>query len=591
MEKTSDDQWSVNRPNGSLVIIGQRLLASFASDRDVLDPSSKLGAFPKCPEDLPTRSYGRSQIHPCTAFGPLPLVMVGMASSSALNAYLASPSSIGALSLLLIASFVVVLPQGETLPIAPTDGTQEPIGNRFGDCPTYATCDAVPGTGDYPDPVAGHTTFAFWYVEQHPMWGSASGSAPSPSGPSAPGPTTASPNAQRECVTWFDGRNLDQRPGKDDNKPGLIHYPSDETLAAEGSAMQDYSFNRDAPGCAPHSVSSGPAESSLGLPTDFAAASGFFHSTIFEATYAIAVEKEVCDPVKSRDFRFRGHLDFVDPNGVYHEVQEYDFDACPQLAGLPSLGAPPVEQVFPWNRNDTSNTQGCLRTDSLHLENEWGHKCNGTMQDPVRQRLWITRLHETVFDPTVDWIYNFALQIDTCSGINVYEADGKAARGAENDYKDAHRFPDGNATALLQTYHDLTYHRYYDHGVDDLVDGWPSADVCTDGSSFSFNANPRDRRIHSTPPPAPGDEQIMLGNSFDFDEDSHTLGNHRTNCRTNDMDWPMSTYPDQKTIGEDCYPEDHKTAQIDVYGYSDGDHPLLDEFEERSNGRTGIGSA
>lgn len=524
-----------------------------------------------------------------------------MASSPGLNTYSTKSSSIGVLSLLLIASLVVVLPHGETAPVTPADGANsqdDPVGNKFGDCPTFASCEQTPLEGlsfGYPDLVAGHTTFGAWMVFIAPIWQSSdSSSASGPSGLSAPEPTYTFPDVQRECVVWLNGSNLDQRAGQGDNEPGLIHFPSDEALLQGDGAMQDYSFNRDAAGCAPHSVTPDPGDGSLGLPSDFAAASGFFSSTEFQANYAIAVEKEGCDPVEyGQDFRFRGRLDFVDPNGVYHEVQEYDYGPCP-VVGVP-VPSPPLDEAFPWNQNDRHNTQGCSRTDWLQSDDEWGHKCNGSVQDPVTRKLWITRFHEPVYDTTVEWGYNFALQVDTCAGINVYEAEGKAAMGVENHYQDAHRLPQGNATRLLLTYHDLTYHSHYGAGVNEFVEDrtWP--DVCTDGSSFSLATNHptsdyRDRVLHTGLPQGEENEEIMRGNSFDSDENSLTYGKHRTHCRANEMDWPMSTFPNQAWIDERCYPEDHKTTEVDIYAYSDGNHPLYEEFEGRSNGRTGFAS-
>lgn len=516
-----------------------------------------------------------------------------MASSATLYTYTPKLPTIGALSLLLVASLVVVLPPGETVPIALADGAasqDEPVGNKFGDCPLPADCNQIPYGGPlgYPDVVTGHTTFGVWIVEK--FLDPESGSAFGPSGLAAPEPTYPFPDVQRECVVWLNGNNLDQRPGQGDNEPGWIHFPSDEAFAQEDNAMQDYSFNRDAAGCGPRWLTPDLDDGSLGLPTDFAAASGYFSSTEFEASYAIAVEKKDCHPVASgQDFRFRGHLDFVDPNGVYHEVQEYDYD-CPDVVGVPVI-SPPVAEVFPWNQEDPHNTQGCSRTDWLQSDDEWGHKCNGSVQDADALKLWITRFHEPVYERSVEWGYNFALQVDMCAGINVYEADGKAALGYENRFRDANRLPQGDATRLLLTYHDLVYHVYYGVGVDEFVAGWPSADVCTDGSSFSMNDNPRDRILHTGYPQGEGDEEIMRGNSLDFDQDSPTFGKHRSDCRSNEMDWPMSSVPDLDSIAENCYPEDHKTAELDMYAYSDGDHPLFEAFEGRSNGRTGIASA
>lgn len=385
---------------------------------------------------------------------------------------------------------------------------------------------------------------------------------------------------QRECVVWFNGENLDQRP-QDDNFGPENSFPSDEDEARNGTgdeSYQDYDFDRDVPNCEPLFEQGNGTNTGAEL-----------HG---HAAFAVAVEKGDCNPASGSEFNFRAHLDFVDPHGIYHEVQEYEYVcANSYLPGL-GLGSPPgtvvndpseavsgtVSDFFPATYSDEHNQDGCAVHDTgSPTDVDLGHKCNGSIRDLFTERLWITPLHEEVFDDTIEAPYNFALQIDTCAGINVYELGGKDAMGEENDYQGADRMPSGPVSAPVvgspnpaAIYHDVAYHTWYGNGLDEFTGGnYPLFDVCTDGSSFSFNDTPRGRVVHSGQPQGTGDEEIMRGNSYDFDAGSETFGKHRTNCRVNDINWEMSTYPDEEQIDEHCYPEDHKTAQVDLYVFPD----------------------
>lgn len=474
-----------------------------------------------------------------------------------------------------------------------TDANPDPNNNynNAWDCTQSPSGDPFP-----PDLVTGHTVYASWVMERNiTQLRDANRTLGLPTDFAAIAGyfafedrfavrDEAARAIQRECVVWFNGMNLDQRP-QDDNFGPENSFPSDEDEARNGTgdeSYQDYDFDRDVPNCEPlfEQGSGNGGDERLG-----------------HAGYAVAVEKGDCNPASGSEFKFRGHLDFVDPNGIYHEVQEYDY-VCSNsfLPGL-GLGSPPelsaagisvnepseavsgtVSDFFPETYSDEHNFDGCdlhdfgaTNGDGVFVD--LGHKCNGTLRDLFTERLWITPLHEEVFDPTIEAVYNFALQIDTCAGINIYELGGKDANGTHNDFRNAERMPGGpvdipevGSPNPATMYHDVAYHTWYGMGLDEFTGGnYPLFDVCTDGSSFSFNDTPRGRVVHSGPPQGTGDEEIMRGNSYDFDRDSETFAKHRTNCRVNDINWPMNTYPDDEQVGEDCYPEDHKTAQVDIY--------------------------
>lgn len=500
---------------------------------------------------------------------------------------------------------------------------------KFGDCPDGYDCEEIPSDGQVfpPNAVTAHTVYASFVIErvQNQTFGLPTDFA------AIAGYFAEIQNAtfakQRECVVWFNGYNLDQRPDPDSFGWGAENaFPSDEDQPAgaapnHDASFQDYDFDRDVENCLP--------------VFDIA------NTTLPPPAYAVVVEAGDCDPSSGTAHRFRGHLDFVDPNDIYHEVQEYDYE-CGWL-GPGGLGASAVSNIafqepeggqwlssgglvpdffgvgnavqdfFPATGTDVNNNDGCQIYESPADNQDivgsqdpgsfdLGHKCNGSVNDLFTERMWITPVHATEIDPTILQPYNFALQIDTCAGMNIYEgipvtsavigAADKDAEGAGTPWG-ARTNPDdsevdpqsggaGNGK-VLDTYHALAYHNYYGVGLDTLLAGYPLYDVCTDGSSFSFDDTPRGRTVHSGPPPGLGSTEIMRGNSYDFDAGSETVGTHRTNCRHNYIDWPYSTYP--PGVGDDCYPEDHKDAQIDIYVY-DAD-PTGGLFVLNSNGLTG----
>jgi hypothetical protein len=337
--------------------------------------------------------------------------------------------------------------------------------------------------------------------------------------------------AQRECVTWFNGYNLDQRPVGDHFGWGSRNaYPSDEDEpyapgAPAGSgdrARQDHDFDRDVDTCVPRVIEDRDPE--LGL-------------------FAVVVESGDCDPRHGRDFKFRAHLDFVDPNDIYHEVQEYSY-VCPNggrdnlvpnpVAPLvPQRVADAVKDLFPTDAFDdggdcTGATPFYTTWDPQNGEFDHPEKlvgCNARIQAMFLEYLWISPIHAPVWDPTIQRHYTFAIQFDTC---------------------------DGNQ--------------------------------CTDGSP-SFDDTSRSKVVHRSPPSGPGSEEIMRGNSYDFDPDSETFGKHRTNCRHVDVRWQRIT-DRPRAHQQDCYPEDHRTARIDLYVF---DHdPTRGLWAANANGFTGL---
>ncbi|MBW3582411.1 MAG: hypothetical protein KY455_04860 [Euryarchaeota archaeon] len=380
--------------------------------------------------------------------------------------------------------------------------------------------------------------------------------------------------AQRECVVWFNGQNLDQTVGA---------HPSDEDEAAPyDDAQQDYDFDRDIDHCASEFARYGYIDPDTP-----------YNTTYILGAYAVAVEKGDCDPAHGSNFRYRGHLDFLDPNGIYHEVQEYDYncllDLPKELVGADRGDVQPgthtpvgvstavsgiVNQLFPWTYTDPQNENGCevyatpadntgVVANTTSPANstvtpgsfDLGHKCNGSIQDLFKERLWITQIHAPQYDATIQEYYTFALQVDTCAGLNIYEAFGKQT---DQNLNNSSVYPIGGGIgeAAVSAYHTA---------LDPVGIGTPVelVDLCTDGSSFSFDDTFRGRTVHSAPPTTT--EEIMRGNSFD---DNTTVLKHRENCRDDNLDWPHNRQPSGSgTTGPDCYPEDHKTAFVDLYVY------------------------
>lgn len=541
----------------------------------------------------------------------------------------------------------------------------------------YREC-APDGTSGVPDLVTGHTVYAKWVMEDFEIIDRNNNQALGlPTDFAAVAgyfvdiditKTEVNENLakQRECVVWFNGENLDQRPLDDGlSADSTNRFPSDEEPLDDDSSFQDYDFDRDVTSC-------GPEELNVNLNTTSA--------TYQYGDFAVAVEKGDCNPAKGTNFRFRAHLDFVDPNGIYHEVQEYDYNCLLDIpyegglcddyqvadgavganTGVPSQdtgvdadndtqnettpgygGASPgddyplgcassaganqsirdpffgigtdvivpgstlvsdaVNDLFPWTYTDPHNNNGCqvganpptanpsadpdapsnaTNTDDVNDTSpsadpnataasvDLGHKCNGTIQDLFKERLWITRVHEPQFDETIgDW-YTFAIMVDTCSGLNPYDLTGKNdSYSYPYDSKDIVETATGYAgdnTPLVNYDVGGAYDTWYSLG---LGPGFPLPDACTDGSSFSFDDTNRGLTAHTA---APGSiEEIMRGNSF------NATNQHREDCREDwnrepyneaDGGWPVNIWPpgtDQTT----CYPEDHKTAQIDLYIY------------------------
>lgn len=496
---------------------------------------------------------------------------------------------------LLLGFFVLAIPLMDAAGSSPQEGLiatvelpqnepalfDDPVGTRFGDCPDGLECTQSPRGNSFPPrAVTGHTVYAGWWVGEPAAM--TDGAIPGISERIGPVDAGHDANVQRECLTWFNGGRLLQQPGPSNEGTGLA-YPGDEAWAADstnGHGPQDYSFNRDAPGCGHHHNGAALDEGTLGLPTDWAAVAGYFSSVEFDAEYIVLVEKGDCDPVnEGKDHRFRARLDFEDPNGLHHEVQEYDY-VCPaggpkNLVPAPGVPAFLLESAG-LGDGDPHNEEGCTETRT-------GDKCVGSLHDLFTERLWITKVHEPVLDRTVERVYNFALQTDTCSGINIHELGGKRAMGPDNDYMDAHRLPDDNVTRWLLLYNEVAYFTYYSLGLDEFLEGWPLYDLCTDGSSFSFTGEPRGRVVHGGPPNGRGDEEIMRGNSYDFEPDSPTFGMHRADCRVQEFDWPLNTYPPGPPVSDiQCYVEDHKNGLVDLWAYPAVDHPLFKEFEERN---------
>lgn len=335
---------------------------------------------------------------------------------------------------------------------------------------------------------------------------------------------------QRECVLWFNGKNLDQRPGataigdhafpSDEDEPA---FPSGHPAGAGDHARQDYDFDRDVEGCPPEFRTP---------PVDRFGA------------YAVAIEAGDCDPRYGRDFKFRAHLDFVDPNGLYHEVQEYSY-VCewggpmglvpnPAFPNDPTTVAPAaVRDLFPGLLPDV---EGCRDVpeprDWVDPENRTVYddpllwiSCQQRIQGMFTETMWITPVHGPAWDPTIQREYTFALQVDTCDSSR-----------------------------------------------------------CTNGSPYSFDDTPRGNVVHGSPPTGPGDEEIMRGNSYDFDPASPSYGMHRENCRHAGLAWKQVVVR-PRAQDQDCYPEDHKTAQVDLYVY-DTD-PTQGLFMANANGKTG----
>lgn len=478
--------------------------------------------------------------------------------------------------------------------------------------------------GIFPDLVTGHTVYAKWVHTKYTTYDEdfAGRSLGLPTDFAAlagyyfesevkiePPPVSGAASWQRECVVWFNGQNLDMRPDPD-AFDATNDFPSDEDEPGNDTSFQDYDFDRDVAGCGPeYSVgTSGP---------------GNYSYEASYGTYAVVVEEGDCNPVASGgDYRFRAFLDFSDPNGIYHEVQEYDYtclfgtktaaeftltpagaDGCPNDADASVLVCAPVpggvasadvvKQLFPWTASDPNNENGCAvhatpadnndldsttadpdaanvtdpanHTPSASAGSDPGHfdlgnKCNGTVQDLFTERLWMTRVHAPQFDARISDYYTFALMVDTCDGLNIFELEGKS------DDPTAHPLP------LSSGAYDLTK-TTQDAGLRGLHK-W-----CTDGSSFSFDDTNRGSVTHDLAPT--GVEEIMRGNSEG--DGTVAAGKHRENCRANDVDWAANDHP-PGTSDVTCYPEDHRTAAVDLFIYDTNvvSSDLFDLFELNS---------
>lgn len=544
-------------------------------------------------------------------------------------------------------------------------------GWKFGDCfyddaegPYELTCDKSKpnASGEPPELVTGHTVYAKFIIDAEKIQQKnqkdtlfLSTDFAAIAGYFVVNKTISAHEdirvlAQRECVVWFNGQNLDQRPDPDnfDTTNGTNDFPSDEDENAPyDRSQQDYDFDRDVLSCAPEGYES------------WVWANATYNYTL--GAYAVAVEKGDCDPAHGSNFRYRGHLDFVDPNGLYHEVQEYDYNcfldipkehlACigedqfpesDRVAtpnekaftehGRTTSGLSPkavngnasrgplcgpeagdsvalfsgihgdvgvgehvsgiVEQLFPWTYTDPQNQAGCEAyatpadntnvapnaTDPVNSSVtpghfDLGHKCNGSIQDLFKERLWITPVHAPQYDASIQEYYTFALQVDTCAGLNIYEVKGKPYTTPDGTGQNGSQYP--NTVPFQSTVMDIYTKTVLQtgYGILDQIgaDGVPleHVDLCTDGSSFSFDDTFRGRTVHSSAPTSA--EEIMRGNSFDSDQTSSSFGKHRENCRYDKIEDAPHNY---NPTGEpndpnqvDCYPEDHKTAFVDLYVY------------------------
>lgn len=522
--------------------------------------------------------------------------------------------------------------------------------------------------GATPELVTGHTVHSRWVVEESgwsgageedafplrmpdgqagphpaddPITGDASGEGPS----SAASVASTVAFQQRECPVWFNGTALAIETLHDDTDD----FPSDEDPVPPAYATQDYPFGRVVDGCGPEAS---PGEGTLlGLATDFAVLSGYFaynFETLVEGDdgpetgsfhkhgeFAVAVERGDCDPFDGNGFRFRGHLSFTDPNGIHHEVQEYDYHCLASAPAMRSgcapakeadavvahqserflgektdpatrhqevegvgpcrtdlgtmrasvqvpligyVGATLVEPItivsdavgdlFPWTYTDPDNEHGCTLhatpADTADPEKDHpghydlGHKCNGTIQDLFKERLWITRVHGPTVDATTGAHYTFAMMVDTCAGLNIHEAGGHGET-------DARGYPTGPSTPLtgpltswysalfMDNWHGMTRHRW-------------TPDMCADGSSLSFDDTPRSLTAHVAPP---SDGELLEGNAYD--EATET---HRDHCRTpdpfvEDGGWPLNLWPGHGLYETfpGCWVEDHNAAEIDLFVY------------------------
>lgn len=343
--------------------------------------------------------------------------------------------------------------------------------------------------------------------------------------------TSVAGGLQAECVVWANGENVASMPYLDDFDLTNDHF-SDEDQLSDGNdtASQDYDLDRIVESCGPETL---PDEGRfVGVPTDFGILQGHFlfidltAETYDYGDYAVVVESGDCDPRDGTGFSYRGHLDFIDPNGVYHDVQEYDY-SCTDTA---AAGIGLLDGLYTTGGiDDPYNTQGCTRTQALlpGTMADSGHKCRGTVRDLLTERLWITRIHGAQFDPTIGDFYTFALAVDTCSGRNVHDADGMQT-------DPAYMLPGSAST---------------------------SPDLCTDGSSYSLDNTRRGNVIHAAQPGTI--EELMRGNAYN--ETNEHREAYRHDARTPDGGWPFNEFPRGTNIPPDGYPEDHKAALVDLY--------------------------
>ncbi|MBW3582553.1 MAG: hypothetical protein KY455_05580 [Euryarchaeota archaeon] len=391
------------------------------------------------------------------------------------------------------------------------------------DCADPDACDAVPGD-DGPFPpllVTGHTVYAAWSGElgvvRAPPLATLDTDAVDGPGPGAAVavdiPRTL---VQGECVVWLSGDQLDWRPRYD---PG-DNYPSDADEPQGDGSGEDHDPDVEDATCEDTGVRdpSLPADAFAGHATDFAALTGMFTPTAGgTAAFAAATEAGDCAPGEGTEIRFRGHLDFISPNGIYHEVMEFDHICKEKLEFIDDV------------------------------DHQLVHDDRQPARDRVRERFWLTRTHAPAYDPTIDRYYTFALVVDTCAGQNVHEGDVEVD-GAVGQAAGAAR----SAQALL---------------LDHLGPSSQTVDRCTDGSSWSFDDTPRQTVEHTGPPTDGGYEQsVMRGDSFNLDRTSVTFGLHRESCRSPDLVWP---YNNDWPMYGDCYAEDHLGAAVDLHMFQE----------------------